>query len=819
MKYSTADIADLLGTDRSMVADGQISRLLTDSRSLTYPEETLFFALRTATNDGHRYIPDLVARGVKYFVTDHRPEGMDGVSFFVVDDPAAALRRLAADRRSRFDGPVVAVTGSRGKTVVKEWMSALVPEGMRIARSPRSYNSSLGVPLSLWLIEPGVTDMAIIEAGVSEPGEMEQLREIIRPTAVVITNVGAEHDEGFPSRSVKADEKVSLARGASLLVYCADMPDVAEAVERASLPGTRLLGWSADPAAATEAHAIVDAERHTIRVTLGDACVEAPLPAGDAHAVENVSSAVVAMLALGLPSVGMAERIAALDPVDPRLEVINGANRCMLVNDDFTADFGSLLPALDFMQRRLTAGRTSTVIISDLRHDSLTPGELYDAVARLLRTKGVSRVIGVGPELSRHADLFGPEARFFPATEDLLARMTPADFNNELILIKGDRRFGFHRVAEMLEDRRNSTVLEVNLDAIVHNYNFFRSQLRLSTGVVCMLKAAGYGSGSVELAKTLQSQGAAYVAVAVADEGEELRRAGITMPVMVLNPRVANYSALFNNRLEPEVFSFDLLSEIVAEGSKLGVKGFPIHIKLDTGMHRLGFLEADMAALVARLRGQDVVRVRSVFSHLATADCPDMDDYTLEQIHTYERCSKMLADGLGYRPLRHLLNSAGIVRFPEYQFDMVRLGIGLYGEATVAEMSGLRPVSTLRSTVISIKEWPAGTTIGYARRGVLKRRSRIATVPIGYADGLNRRLGNGNASMWIAGHRCPTVGNICMDACMVDVTDAPGCHVGDEVEIFGPHIPVDEIAATLGTITYEVMTGVSDRVKRVYYRE
>lgn len=526
------------------------------------------------------------------------------------------------------------------------------------------------------------------------------------------------------------------------------------------------------------------------------------------------------MLHLNRPSVEIASAMAELTQIKTRLNVIEGVNDCMLIYDSYTSDLHSLAPALDFMSRRLTASKTSTVILSDVMHETLPMSKLYPAVANLLRQRNIDRVIGIGREFVQNSKYFDSSSIFYPDTATFLASVSPSDFEDELILIKGAPQFNFELIADMLEARQHETVLEVNLDSVVHNFNTFRSMIRPTTGIVCMVKASGYGAGSYELAKSLQSQGAAYLAVAVLDEGVDLRRAGITMPIMVLNPKVVNYRTLFGYNLEPEIFSFEILNEIIREGEKYGITDYPVHIKLDTGMHRLGFLEEDLPEVIDILKRQKVIRPISVFSHLAAADQPEMDEYTQSQFEIFNRCCETLQSAFNHHIMRHILNSTGISRFPEHQNDMVRLGICLYGIKTMEDgtQDDLKQVSSLTTTIISIKEWPEGTSIGYNRRGMCKRQSRIATIPVGYADGINRHLGNGKMQVLINGVRCPSIGNVCMDQCMIDVTDTD-CQVGDRVEIFGPNIPVAEIANTLDTIPYEILTSISSRVKRIYFRE
>lgn len=822
MKYTISGIAEMLGLPVPAYPLYTISVLLTDSRSLTYPAESLFFALRTPNNDGHRYIRELIDRGVRNFVVEKVPDGLAGMvdtNFLVVADVREALHRIARSHRGRFDLPVIGITGSRGKTTLKEWLYRLLQPGLRIVRSPRSYNSQIGVPLSVWEVNRE-SELGIFEAGISMPGEMDALREIIRPTIGVLTNIGPEHADGFASRREKCDEKLKLFTGCDTLIYRIDDADVNASLEASGITARRL-GWSSSDPAAPVKVSIEECEASTaVTVAFDGKSSRAVIPFTDTASVENAVAAQIVLMLLGVDAGDIAARMAALTPVGTRLNVIEGVNNCMLIFDAYTGDYHSLSPALDFMQRRVTADRRSTLILSDVMHETMTPENLYSNISHLIKQKGIHRFIGIGEEISAHNRFFSGNVRFYRSTDEFLAAVTPEDFHDELILIKGADRFNFNRLSDILEARQHETVLEVNLDAIVHNFNNFRSRIKPTTGIVAMVKASGYGAGSYELAKTLQSQGAAYLAVAVADEGMDLRKAGITMPIMVLNPKVVNYTTLFSHNLEPEIYSFDILDEIVREGARHGVRNYPVHIKLDTGMHRLGFLEGDMPRLIEVLKAQDVISPRSVFSHLAAADSPEMDDYTGQQFEIFSRCCDTLQAGFSHHILRHILNSTGITRFPEYQYDMVRLGICLYGIPTLPDRSqgDLQPVSTLRTVIIAIKEWEAGTTIGYNRRGVLCRRSRIATIPIGYADGLNRHLGNGHATVLVNGHRCPTVGNICMDICMIDVTGVD-CGVGDEVEVFGRGISVMELADTLGTIPYEVLTSVASRVKRVYYRE
>ena len=821
MKIS--EIASILSLP-SPLFETDIDNLLTDSRSLENPSDTLFFAITTTGNDGHKYIPPLYEAGVRNFVVTRIPDSMSetsGINWLVVPDTIRALQ-LVARRRDSFAGRILAITGSRGKTTLKEWIFQLMEPFADIARSPRSFNSQIGVPLSMWEIGPSAS-LAIIEAGVSREGEMKALASCIRPDVVIITNVGDAHSEGFPSMERKALEKAALAAPDSVnrVIFSADSPLIADAVKRVA-PGKKTLTWSALGREADIAVSFRPLSRALLEVTyLYDGASHTfTAPAGSPFDEENIANALAFMLESGVSHDQIKARFKNLHLISTRLNVSDGINGCSVAHDQYTSDFSSLRPALDLIRRRKTPSQSITLILSDLHHEDIASGELYPQIASLVKRAGVSKFIGVGPSLKAHASLFGDSALFFDDTASLLAALSPSDFSDEIILLKGAPEFNFSAVAEMLEARKHETVLEVNLDAIISNYNYFRGSLPAGVGIVCMVKASGYGAGSYEIAKTLQDCGAAYLAVAVLDEGIELRRRGITMPIMVMNPKVVNYKSMFANRLEPEIYSFEMLADVIGEAAKNGIENYPIHIKLDTGMHRTGFIEPELPRLMEILRDSKEVRARSVFSHLATADCPDMNDYTELQLSRFSRYTEYMLANYPHPILRHVLNSAGILRYPEHHYDMARLGIGLYGANTLPpEMEKpLAVVSTLRTVIIALREWDEGETVGYGRRGVLRRKTRVATIPIGYADGVNRHFGRGNASFYVNGKMAPTIGNICMDACMIDVTDID-CSVGDSVEIFGRNASLQRLADTLDTIPYEILTSVSPRVKRVYYRE
>ena len=829
MKYSITEICNVLDVTGGRIVDEDaiVSQLLTDSRSLTQPDETIFFALRTEAGDGHNYIPDLYEKGVRSFVVagDYLilPE-YSAANYIDVDSPLDALQTLATFHRRRFrELPVIGITGSRGKTTVKEWLYQLLKDDYRIVRSPRSYNSQIGVPLSLWDIDNN-TDLAIIEAGISTTGEMDNLQSMIRPTIGIITNLGSEHNDGFASMEQKAQEKAKILFNCECIVYCADDPlvthTIAPLVESDVAIAT---SWSRNHC---DAPLQVDStdrteSQTTIHYTYDGEPGVLTIPFTADRDLDNAITCIAVLLHMGLDRDTIAQRMAALTPVGTRLNVIEGVNNCTLIVDSYTSDYNSLTPALNFMTRR-AGNRPCTVILSDLSNESYNEDELYILVSELLKAKRVNRLIGIGKNMCRHQQYFTalPHSHFFYDTQELINNFAKGDFSDETILIKGDPSFGFSQIIDLLEAKQHITVMEVDLNALAHNFKFFKSLIKPGTKTVGMVKASGYGAGSYEIAKTLQDCGCDYLAVAVQDEGVELRKASITMPVIVLNPNGVNYKAMFQYRLEPELYNIDMARDLIKEGKRYGVKGFPVHIKIDSGMHRLGFTREQLPDIISLLKAQDVITPFSVFSHLSVADEPAQDPYTQQQFEYYDACSEQLQQAFDHHIMRHVLNTSGIVRFPERQYDMVRIGIGLYGIRTLFDGSEdtLKPVSALRSIIISIKEWPAGTTVGYGRHGLLERDSRIATINIGYADGFDRHFGNGRVSMWVGGKLCSTVGNVCMDAVMIDVTDAP-CKVGDTVEIFGEHVPVEQLSEARDTIPYEILTSVAPRVKRVYYRE
>lgn len=821
MSSTIEEIGSIIGAQRSGNTPAAIDWILTDSRSLCFPEETLFFALKTKRSDGHKYIPDLYTRGVRNFVVSDLPENLadyPDANFLQVAQPLKALQRLAAKHREQFQVPVIGITGSNGKTVVKEWLYQLLGPDRVVTRSPRSYNSQIGVPLSVWMMNEQ-TELGIFEAGISEMGEMEALKPIIQPTIGILTNIGGAHQENFASTQDKCMEKLQLFKDCDVIIYNGDNEQISSCVSK-SLFTAREIAWSMKD---TERplfieHIQKDETGTTIKYRYLGFFKEYRIPFIDDASIENSLHCLAVALYLMVPPETIAERMLHLEPVAMRLEVKEGKNGCVLINDSYNSDFASLDIALDFMARRTEdKGRKRTLILSDILESGQTGSLLYRQVADLVHSRGVDKIIGVGPEISAASSRFELEKHFFRTTTELIDSGILNGLRNEVVLIKGARAFHFDAITDLLELKVHETILEINLNALVDNLNYYRNRLKPETKMVCMVKASAYGAGSFEIAKTLEDQRVDYLAVAVADEGADLRKAGINSSIIIMNPEVTAFRTMFDYKLEPEVYSFHLLDELIKAAEHEGVSNFPIHIKIDTGMHRLGFLSEEIPHLIDRLHRQSAVIPRSVFSHLVGSDAERFDSFTRKQIETFEQASTALQEGFRHKILRHICNTAGIERYPGAQFDMVRLGIGLYGIDPFTNKV-LHNISTLKTTILQIHDVPADETVGYSRKGTLQRDSRIAAIPIGYADGLNRHLGNGHGYCLVNGQKAPYVGNICMDVCMIDVTGID-CKEGDKVIIFGDALPVTTLAEWLDTIPYEILTSVSNRVKRVYYQD
>ena len=819
MTYTIEKVATLIGARRYGEHETTIGWLLTDSRSLCFPEQTLFFALRSKRNDGHKYIDELYRRGVRSFVVEHEPADYQtaypDANFLKVPSPLAALQRLAERHRDEFDIPVVGITGSNGKTWVKEWLYQILMPTMKVTRSPKSYNSQIGVPLSVWLLNEQ-TQVALFEAGISEPGEMLALHDIIQPTIGVLTSLGSAHQENFRNMDEKCMEKLQLFRDTEVIIYPSDDDTVSRCVRRSQYQGERI-GWSRY---SEKAPMYVKTEGRKVSYIYKGVEGSYEIPFIDEASIENSITCAIVALYLGMSPEDIAERMARLEPIAMRLEVKDGQRGLTLINDSYNSDVNSLDIALDFMNRRPEQeGKCKTLILSDIYQTGETPAELYREVSDLLRKRGIDRFVGIGPEIMAQAALFTVGQKwFFANVDDFLQSSVFHNMHDEIVLLKGARPFGFERISELLEQKVHETILEVDLNAVVENLNHYRSFMKPETKIVCMIKADAYGAGAVEIAKTLQDHRVDYLAVAVADEGVTLRKAGITQNIIVMNPEMSSFKTLFDYDLEPEVYSFRLMDALIQAARKEGITGWPVHLKLDTGMHRLGFdPRHDIDKLIDRLKHQTAIIPRSVFSHFVGSDNDDFDNFSAHQFELFDEGSKKIQAAFSHKILRHMDNSAGIEHFPERQMDMCRLGLGLYG--VDPRTNGiLSTVSTLKTTILQLRNVPKEETVGYSRKGKLERDSVIAAIPIGYADGLNRKLGNRHCYCLVNGQKAEYVGNICMDVAMIDVTDIP-CQEGDSVEIFGKNLPVTVLSDVLETIPYEVLTSVSNRVKRVYYQD
>lgn len=827
MQYTIEQIARILKAEyRATDEKTKITRLLTDSRSLSFPEETLFFAIITRYGNGHKYINELYLRGVRNFVISE-PQIADeyhDANFIIVQNTKKSLQSLAAYHRSQFEIPIVGITGSDGKTIVKEWLYQLTADKYRVTRSPRSYNSQIGVPLSVWMLNEEST-LGIFEAGISQLQEMDNLHKIIRPNIGIITNISSAHQENFSSMQEKCNEKLALFKECDVVIYNGDDPLLTSCVGRAML-SSREIAWSRTDAERPLFISSIekDAKGTTINYRYLTFENSYRIPFLDNASIEDSINCLAAALYLMVPTETIAKRMAQLEPVAMRLEVKEGKNGCMIINDSYNSDTASLEIALDFMERRcITQPHLKrTLILGDIKQSGQTTRSLYRLVKQYCEKRNIEKLIGIGEDISSEASRLqksSMECYFFDNTESFMQSEIFGRLENEAILIKGSRAFHFEDISEALEKKVHQTILEINLSALRDNLNHYRKNLNSDTKITCMVKASAYGAGALEVGRTLQECNVDYLAVAVADEGAELRKEGITTGIIVMNPEPGSFRRLFAYKLEPEVYSFGMLRMLVQAAGHEGITDYPIHIKIDTGMHRLGFMPDEVPQLIEELKRQNALTPRSVFSHLVGSDSTQFDSFTKIQTERFEEAATLLQSAFKHRILRHICNSAGAERFTNIQYDMVRLGIGLYGVSPIGKDASLHPISTLKTIILQIHDIPADETVGYSRRGTLERPSRIAALPIGYADGLNRKLGNRKGYCMINGQKAPYVGNICMDVCMVDVTGID-CKEGDEVMIFGGNkLPVTQVAEWLETIPYEVLTSVSTRIKRVYYSD
>lgn len=812
--YSPKQIAEITGSEFEGKENFPVSHFVYDSRNVINTDEVLFIALSSEKNNGHKYIPDLIGKGIKSFwVSDSYDTTTfkhNAVSFIKSKDTLASLQSLAAHHRKRFNIPVIGITGSNGKTLVKEWLYQILKDQYQICRSPKSFNSQLGVPLSVLNLNETHT-LAIFEAGISKPGEMEVLREIIQPTIGVVTSIGSAHEEGFASREEKINEKLKLVAACEHVVLngiaSEYIPDKLRTI-------TTLLGTG-------EADVNIIINNKSLRLINKQGDInEYQIPFSDEVSAFNIATC-ISVAAHFYDNELIRDRVKNLQPVALRLEIKNGIQNSLLINDYYNSDLDSLRLALNFMNAQ-SRRHHKTVIISDIEQSGVADNRLYKEVSSLISANKIDLLVGVGKKISSFKSFFKSDSLFFENTEDFVKNfsLNSFRFSNSTVLLKGARSFGFENIAALLQLKSHDTVFEINLNKLIDNVNYYRSLLKPEVKLMCMVKAMGYGGGGSELAKTLQHIGVNYLAVAYADEGVELRQSHISLPVMVMSPESDALEDIITYQLEPEIYSFKSLNEFAAKLDRLGIsEPYPIHLKIDTGMHRLGFEPHETEELILALKEHPQLKVQSVFSHLAASDDPSLDEFSRKQIELFESSVAKLKEALDYGFLKHICNSGGISRFPQAHYDMVRLGIGMHGiGVNEKEQSKLLNVGSLKTKISQIKNVPAGETIGYSRKGRAEHNMRIATIPIGYADGFSRSLGNGRAGVYINKQFCKTVGNICMDMCMIDVS-AISCSEGDEVIVFENFNQLKALADAMNTITYEVLTGVSGRVKRVYVQE
>jgi len=816
-QYLISEVQQIIGATGAIVNDETVSTLLTDSRRINNPAEGLFFALSGRRN-GHEFVAEAYAAGVRNFVVKQGPEiKVPFANFLIVPDVLKALQALAAHHRKRFNLEVIGITGSNGKTIVKEWLYQLMCTDKNIVRNPKSYNSQIGVPLSVWQINEK-NNLGIFEAGISTVSEMTRLEKIIKPSIGVLTHIGPAHDEGFKSRDEKVKEKLLLFKNCRLLIHnyeqLIDFKD--------DIKAKKCFTWSTKfkQADLYVFSGTVISRNFYLRAKFKNTEIECIIPFQDEASVENAIVCWATILAMDYSPAVADERIERLNPVSMRLELKTGINDCSVIDDSYNSDIQSLEIALNFLNQQ-NQHTKKTLILSDIFQSGLQPDVLYRQVAGMIKDKKVDKFVGVGESLAKYQDEFEvPEKHFYPDTPTMLRHLRSLNFKEETILIKGSRSFEFESISRALVQKAHETVMEINLNALLGNLNFYRGKLNPGVKVMAMVKAFSYGSGTFEVANMLQYNKVDYLAVAYIDEGVALRKTGITLPVMVLNPEVSAFDKLTEYKLEPVIYSFGLFDDYIKYAQQQNVLDYPIHIKIDTGMHRLGFENFEVETLCDLLEENKYVNVKSVFSHLVASDASEHDEFTRKQITRFEKAFKAIESVLGYRVIKHLCNTSGIIRWPNAQYDMVRLGIGLYGidAAVPASESGLQPIASLKTSISQVKKVKAGETISYSRSGSLAKNGKIATVRIGYADGYLRAFGNGVGKMLVRGTVVPTVGNITMDMCMLDVTGIDA-REGDDVIVFDDKQRIEELAAQIGTIPYEILTNISQRVKRVYFYE
>lgn len=817
--YTLQKISEI--TKGELIGNGEvlIRSIETDSRQLLISNDNIFIAIHGERHDGHRYIPDLLKRGIVNFLVEEIPRNLPEhttINIVKVPNTIQALQVLASEYRSGLKMPVVAITGSNGKTVIKEWLADCLSEKHLVSKSPKSYNSQIGVPLSVWMIKENA-DWSIVEAGISKPGEMIRLEEIIHPDYGIFTNLGEAHQENFNDPEQKATEKLKLFRSVKYLYYCRDHETIHKVIaQQNSIPEEKLVSWSYIE---KDAYLFIrdvkkGTENSVIRIVVENKSHTLTIPFTDEASIENCLHIVCFLFHNRFHEDYIQHALSKLIPVAMRLELLKGIRNSTLINDSYNSDIISLKIALDYLSLQNQHPRKA-VILSDLKQTGRNPEELYDEVFRMVASYKPDQFIAIGDNISS-AKSSMLNSRKYKTTEEFLSDLKNLDFSNHAILVKGARDFGFENIVSALSEKKHTTQLEINLNNLTYNLNYFRSLLQNKTRIMVMVKALAYGSGSYEIANHLQHQKVDYLGVAFTDEGIALRKAGIHLPILVMSPMAHEYDDIIDYNLEPEIFSPEGLKNFSSVIKRKQLSDYPVHLKLDTGMHRLGFMPNELNVLTASLKEYSNVFIKGVFSHLAVSDNPKENDFTEKQISAFSEMYIKITDALGYKPMRHILNSAGIERFAKAHFEMVRLGIGLHGISTTGKK--LKPVSTLRTRINQIKTIPAKDTIGYNRRGKFNRDAEIAIIPIGYADGLDRKLGNGTGYVICGNKKAPFVGDICMDLSMIDVS---GIRVreGDEVIVFGEENPIGDIAKQIGTIPYEILTNVSARVKRIYVNE
>jgi Alr-MurF fusion protein len=823
-----SSIQTILAASCTNVLDVNIDTIIIDSRKVVFAENAMFVCIITGNDDGHFYIPQAYAKGIRCFlISQSIDESLyPSASFITVSNTLVALQKLVKSHRSKFTFPVIGITGSNGKTIVKEWLFQLLDGTYQIVRSPKSFNSQIGVALSVWEMQAQHT-LGIFEAGISMPNEMEALQQMIAPSIGIFTTIGEQHAENFANINQKINEKLKLFSGCNVLIYCKNNLAIHQQIvlqQTNHLSNTNMLTWGND--ADNDLQIIsIDKQKNasTILANYQSNPLQLIVPFADDASIENICHCWLASLHLGLAHPSIQDKVNALQPIAMRLELKDAINDCSIINDSYNNDIGALHIALNYLEQQQEHDRF-TVILSDILQSNQNDYPLYQEVADLLLQKNITKLIGIGPAISKAKEIFRTNKKlhstFFETTDAYLAQFDSTSFSNESILLKGARMFQFEKINLVLEAKIHQTVLEVNMNALVENYQTYNHLLKPNVGIMAMVKAFSYGSGAYEVANKLQFLGVDYLAVAYADEGVLLRDSGIHTPMMVMNPDVAAFDALIRYQLEPEIYSLSVLHQFIAACMRNGVQHYPIHLKIDTGMHRLGFTPADVQIALPIILQNTCIKIQSVFSHLAASDDANLDEFTTQQAQIFDEVIQHIQTKIDYHFFKHICNTSGIVRHPQLHYNMVRLGVGLYG-VDYSNLLGkkIKSISRLKTSIAQIKQLSAGQTVGYSRKGLLMRDSKIGTVCIGYADGISRALSNGKGKMMVNGTLCPIVGNVCMDMCMLDITDAPDVQEGNEVIIFGPELPISRVAEMAGTIAYEIMTSISTRVKRVYYEE